>query len=158
MKIIMKYFIPKWNFFFLALYYSVHISFVSLFYSTLILLIVIDGSIGCFIFFSCLLNEALNYLKSMNCTMSFRTFLMINIHAGKNCCFNDSRIDFYLEYEPNPSSSKNLHHLFQSTYKFSDYAKYSMLLLLIFSSGMGSSKFNPWGWDDKDWMSDLVYI
>ncbi|KAF6172614.1 hypothetical protein GIB67_023298 [Kingdonia uniflora] len=34
--------------------------------------------------------------------------------TGKNCCFNNSRVDFYLEYEPHPSSSKNLNHLFQS--------------------------------------------
>ncbi|KAH7518045.1 hypothetical protein FEM48_Zijuj09G0128900 [Ziziphus jujuba var. spinosa] len=33
--------------------------------------------------------------------------------TGENCCFNDSRVDFYLEYEPHPSSAKNLHHLFQ---------------------------------------------
>ncbi|KAF5207878.1 Lipase [Thalictrum thalictroides] len=31
----------------------------------------------------------------------------------KNCCFNRSRIDFYLDYEPHPTSSKNLKHLFQ---------------------------------------------
>lgn len=36
------------------------------------------------------------------------------ICSGENCCFNSSRIDSYLEYEPHPSSSKNLHHLFQS--------------------------------------------
>lgn len=34
--------------------------------------------------------------------------------AGKNCCFNTSRVDFYLEYEPHPSSAKNINHLFQS--------------------------------------------
>ncbi|XP_042489343.1 triacylglycerol lipase 1-like [Macadamia integrifolia] len=34
--------------------------------------------------------------------------------TGKNCCFNESRVDFYLQYEPHPSSSKNLNHLFQS--------------------------------------------
>ncbi|CAA2967238.1 triacylglycerol lipase 1 [Olea europaea subsp. europaea] len=33
--------------------------------------------------------------------------------TGKNCCFNSSRIDFYLEYEPHPTSTKNLNHLFQ---------------------------------------------
>lgn len=38
----------------------------------------------------------------------------IDYIAGENCCFNDSRVDFYLEYEPHPSSAKNLHHLFQS--------------------------------------------
>ncbi|KAI4298515.1 hypothetical protein L6164_032065 [Bauhinia variegata] len=33
--------------------------------------------------------------------------------TGKNCCFNNSRVDFYLQYEPHPSASKNLRHLFQ---------------------------------------------
>ncbi|KNA03024.1 hypothetical protein SOVF_213050 isoform A [Spinacia oleracea] len=33
--------------------------------------------------------------------------------TGKNCCFNTSRVDFYLEYEPHPSSAKNINHLFQ---------------------------------------------
>lgn len=33
--------------------------------------------------------------------------------TGPNCCFNNSRIDFYLEYEPHPSSTKNIKHLFQ---------------------------------------------
>ncbi|KAJ0010063.1 hypothetical protein Pint_33842 [Pistacia integerrima] len=33
--------------------------------------------------------------------------------TGKNCCFNNSRVDFYLEYEPHPSSAKNMRHLFQ---------------------------------------------
>ncbi|KAL3515327.1 hypothetical protein ACH5RR_022229 [Cinchona calisaya] len=45
--------------------------------------------------------------------------------TGKNCCFNNSRIDFYLEYEPHPTSSKNLNHLFQmirkGTFKMYDY-------------------------------------
>ncbi|KAI3413113.1 Lipase [Psidium guajava] len=43
--------------------------------------------------------------------------------TGKNCCFNNSRVDFYLEYEPQPSSSKNLRHLFQMIRKGS-FAKY----------------------------------
>ncbi|KAI3916050.1 hypothetical protein MKW98_004491 [Papaver atlanticum] len=33
--------------------------------------------------------------------------------TGKNCCFNNSHVDFYLEFEPHPSSAKNLNHLFQ---------------------------------------------
>ncbi|KAF5448210.1 hypothetical protein F2P56_028766 [Juglans regia] len=43
--------------------------------------------------------------------------------TGENCCFNNSRVDFYLEYEPHPSSSKNLRHLFQMIRKgtFSKY-------------------------------------
>ncbi|KAM1002915.1 hypothetical protein FF1_003249 [Malus domestica] len=43
--------------------------------------------------------------------------------TGKNCCFNNSRVDLYLDYEPHPTSAKNLHHLFQMIRKgtFSQY-------------------------------------
>ncbi|XP_038705883.1 triacylglycerol lipase 1 isoform X2 [Tripterygium wilfordii] len=43
--------------------------------------------------------------------------------TGKNCCFNDSRVDFYFNYEPHPSSAKNLRHYFQMIRKgtFSQY-------------------------------------
>ncbi|KAG6761353.1 hypothetical protein POTOM_034568 [Populus tomentosa] len=34
--------------------------------------------------------------------------------TGKNCCFNSSSVDFFFEFEPHPSSAKNLRHLFQS--------------------------------------------
>ncbi|XP_057964625.1 triacylglycerol lipase 1 [Malania oleifera] len=44
--------------------------------------------------------------------------------TGKNCCFNNSRTDFYLEYEPHPSSSKNLNHLFQMI-REGTFAKYN---------------------------------
>ncbi|XP_073003412.1 triacylglycerol lipase 1 [Typha latifolia] len=43
--------------------------------------------------------------------------------TGENCCFNMSRVDYYLEYEPHPSSTKNLHHLFQMIRK-GTFAKY----------------------------------
>ncbi|CAF2157850.1 BnaA07g03890D [Brassica napus] len=43
--------------------------------------------------------------------------------TGKNCCFNDSRIEYYLDYEPHPSSVKNLRHLFQMIRKGS-FAQY----------------------------------
>ncbi|KAL1534559.1 sphingosine N-acyltransferase subunit lip1 [Salvia divinorum] len=52
--------------------------------------------------------------------------------TGKNCCFNSSRIDSYLEYEPHPSSSKNLHHLFQmireGTFAMYDYGLWKNLM------------------------------
>ncbi|KAK9165843.1 hypothetical protein Scep_001034 [Stephania cephalantha] len=45
--------------------------------------------------------------------------------TGGNCCFNNSRVDFYLDYEPHPSSAKNLNHLFQmirkGTFAMYDY-------------------------------------
>ncbi|PKA49876.1 Triacylglycerol lipase 1 [Apostasia shenzhenica] len=43
--------------------------------------------------------------------------------TGDNCCFNASRVDYYLQYEPHPSSTKNLHHLFQMIRK-GTFAKY----------------------------------
>lgn len=43
--------------------------------------------------------------------------------TGVNCCFNASRVEYYLEYEPHPSSTKNLNHLFQMIRK-GTFAKY----------------------------------
>jgi len=48
---------------------------------------------------------------------------MLSSITGQNCCFNSSRIDYYLEYEPHPSSTKNLRHLFQMIRK-GTFAKY----------------------------------
>ncbi|KAL5707110.1 sterol esterase [Ranunculus cassubicifolius] len=48
--------------------------------------------------------------------------------TGKNCCFNHSFIDYYLQYEPHPTSSKNLHHLFQMIRK-GKFAMYDYGLL-----------------------------
>ncbi|OIT26900.1 PREDICTED: triacylglycerol lipase 1 isoform X1 [Nicotiana attenuata] len=52
-------------------------------------------------------------IMDMMCEGHIHCDIWLSAITGKNCCFNDSRIDFYLEYEPHPSSSKNLHHLFQ---------------------------------------------
>ncbi|XP_078439168.1 lipase 1 [Wolffia australiana] len=43
--------------------------------------------------------------------------------TGKNCCFNDSRVEYYLKYEPHPSSARNIRHLFQMIRK-GTFAKY----------------------------------
>ncbi|WOG82444.1 hypothetical protein DCAR_0101608 [Daucus carota subsp. sativus] len=48
--------------------------------------------------------------------------------TGKNCCFNGSRVDFYLDNEPHPSSAKNLQHLFQMIRK-GTFAKYDYGLI-----------------------------
>ncbi|XP_074286262.1 triacylglycerol lipase 1-like isoform X2 [Silene latifolia] len=48
--------------------------------------------------------------------------------TGKNCCFNTSRVEYYLEYEPHPSSVKNLNHLFQMIRK-GTFAKYDYGML-----------------------------
>ncbi|KAL2996011.1 hypothetical protein AAZX31_10G250000 [Glycine max] len=64
---------------------------------------------------------------------------MLSSITGKNCCFNESRVEFYLEQEPHPSSSKNLNHLFQmirkGTYSKYDYGKLKNLIEY--------GKFNP---------------
>ncbi|KAK9667152.1 hypothetical protein RND81_14G236900 [Saponaria officinalis] len=48
--------------------------------------------------------------------------------TGKNCCFNTSRVEYYLEYEPHPSSVKNINHLFQMIRK-GTFAKYDYGML-----------------------------
>ncbi|GAA0153862.1 lipase [Lithospermum erythrorhizon] len=57
---------------------------------------------------------------------------MLTSITGGNCCFNNSRVDFYLKYEPHPSSSKNLNHLFQmirqGTFSMYDYGKWKNLV------------------------------
>ncbi|XP_017971739.1 PREDICTED: triacylglycerol lipase 1 [Theobroma cacao] len=53
--------------------------------------------------------------------------------TGQNCCFNKTRMDFYLEYEPHPSSVKNLRHLFQmirqGTFSQYDYGIWKNILM-----------------------------
>lgn len=41
------------------------------------------------------------------------SFLLLNF-IGPNCCINASRIDIYLDHEPQPTSTKNLIHFSQS--------------------------------------------
>lgn len=48
--------------------------------------------------------------------------------TGKNSYFNTSRVDYYLEYEPHPSSTKNLNHLFQMI-RQGTFAKYDYGML-----------------------------
>ncbi|CAL0316364.1 unnamed protein product [Lupinus luteus] len=63
--------------------------------------------------------------------------------TGQNCCFNESRVAYYLEQEPHPSSSKNLCHLFQMIRKgtFSKY-DYGMLKNLIVYGMSNPPKFD----------------
>lgn len=71
-------------------------------------------------------------IMDMMCDGHIHCDIWLSAITGKNCCFNDSRIDFYLEYEPHPSSSKNLHHLFQMIRKGSfamyDYGMWKNLM------------------------------
>ncbi|XP_062090208.1 triacylglycerol lipase 1 [Humulus lupulus] len=63
--------------------------------------------------------------------------------TGKNCCFNNSRVNFYLEYEPHPSSTKNIRHLFQMIRKgtFSKY-DYGVVKNLIQYGQLKPPEFN----------------
>ncbi|EEF43592.1 triacylglycerol lipase 1 [Ricinus communis] len=53
--------------------------------------------------------------------------------TGSNCCLNTSRMDLFFEYEPHPSSTKNLRHLFQmirqGTFSHYDYGIFKNLKL-----------------------------
>lgn len=63
------------------------------------------------------------YLLNSVCEGHFDCNDLLSSITGENCCFNNSRIDYYLGYEPHPSSSKNLHHLFQMI-RAGTFAKY----------------------------------
>ncbi|PIN07989.1 Triacylglycerol lipase [Handroanthus impetiginosus] len=86
--------------------------------------------------------------------------------TGKNCCFNSSRIDSYLEYEPHPTSSKNLHHLFQmirkGTFAMYDYGMwknlkfYSQLRPPVFDLSAIPSSLPIWmGYGGNDALADV---
>ncbi|KAI3445934.1 hypothetical protein Pfo_002599 [Paulownia fortunei] len=86
--------------------------------------------------------------------------------TGKNCCFNSSRIDFYLEFEPHPTSSKNLHHLFQmirkGTFAMYDYGMwknlkyYSQLKPPVFDLSSIPSSLPIWlGYGGNDALADV---
>ncbi|XP_010530730.1 PREDICTED: triacylglycerol lipase 1 [Tarenaya hassleriana] len=89
--------------------------------------------------------------------------------TGKNCCFNDSRIDFYLEYEPHPSSVKNLRHLFQMIRKgtFAQY-DYGFLKNLVvygktkppsFDLGLIPASLPLWmGYGGNDGLGDVMDV
>ncbi|KAL0365349.1 UNVERIFIED_CONTAM: Triacylglycerol lipase 1 [Sesamum angustifolium] len=85
--------------------------------------------------------------------------------TGKNCCFNNSRIDSYLEFEPHPSS-KNLHHLFQmirkGTFAMYDYGMwknmryYSKLEPPVFELSSIPSSLPIWmGYGGNDALADV---
>ncbi|KAG0485992.1 hypothetical protein HPP92_008087 [Vanilla planifolia] len=53
---------------------------------------------------------------------------LLSAITGNNCCFNASRVEYYLQFEPHASSTKNLHHLFQMIRK-GTFSKYDYGLL-----------------------------
>ncbi|KAK1395088.1 Lipase [Heracleum sosnowskyi] len=62
-------------------------------------------------------------VMDMMCDSNIDCGDMLGSITGKNCCFNSSRVDYYLDNEPHPSSAKNLQHLFQMIRK-GTFAKY----------------------------------
>ncbi|KAL3621112.1 sphingosine N-acyltransferase subunit lip1 [Castilleja foliolosa] len=89
--------------------------------------------------------------------------------TGENCCFNNSRVDFYLENEPHPSSSKNLHHLFQmirkGTFAMYDYGTWKNLLYYsqtnppVFDLSLIPSTLPIWmGYGGKDALADVADV
>ncbi|ERN10889.1 hypothetical protein AMTRI_Chr12g270120 [Amborella trichopoda] len=72
-------------------------------------------------------NTGVQILESI-CDRNAECSDILSSITGKNCCFNNSRVDFYLEYEPHPSSTKNLRHLFQMIRK-GNFARYDYGIL-----------------------------
>ncbi|KAF4382365.1 hypothetical protein G4B88_011317 [Cannabis sativa] len=89
--------------------------------------------------------------------------------TGKNCCFNNSRVDFYLEYEPHPSSAKNIRHLFQmirkGTFSKYDYGvvknlmQYGQLKPPVFNLGNIPESLPLWmAYGGDDALADLTDV
>ncbi|KZV22187.1 triacylglycerol lipase 1-like [Dorcoceras hygrometricum] len=89
--------------------------------------------------------------------------------TGKNCCFNSSRIASYLEFEPHPTSSKNLHHLFQmirkGTFSLYDYGiwknlmQYNQLKPPVFDLSSIPNSLPIWmGYGGNDALADVADV
>ncbi|KAK6775867.1 hypothetical protein RDI58_026868 [Solanum bulbocastanum] len=108
-------------------------------------------------------------IMDMMCDGLIHCDIWLSAITGKNCCFNDSRIDFYLEYEPNPSSSKNLHHLFQMIRKGSfamyDYGMWKNLMRYnqpkppVFDISQIPTSLPLWmGYGGNDALADVIDV
>ncbi|CAM6051352.1 unnamed protein product [Sphagnum compactum] len=62
---------------------------------------------------------------------SIALLMGVNILAGPDCCFNQTRYGYYLTWEPQPTSTKNMQHLSQmvrgSNFSMFDYGTYGNL-------------------------------
>ncbi|XP_050884898.1 triacylglycerol lipase 2 [Lathyrus oleraceus] len=81
-----------------------------------------------------LLNEAAKFVGQICSTLHQPCFDLITFFTGPNCCLNSSRIDFYTDYEPNPTSTKNLIHLSQMI-RTGQVAKYDYGILNMLRYG-----------------------
>ncbi|AES80482.1 triacylglycerol lipase-like protein [Medicago truncatula] len=57
--------------------------------------------------------EGLMFLKHICDILGLDCVNLLTPFTGPNCCINSSRIDYYLEHEPQPTSTKNLIHYSQ---------------------------------------------
>ncbi|XP_055833371.1 triacylglycerol lipase 1 isoform X2 [Solanum dulcamara] len=108
-------------------------------------------------------------IMDMMCDGYIHCDIWLSAITGKNCCFNDSRINFYLEYEPHPSSSKNLHHLFQMIRKGSfamyDYGMWRNLMRYnhpkppVFDISQIPTSLPLWmGYGGNDALADVIDV
>ncbi|XP_019450658.1 PREDICTED: triacylglycerol lipase 2-like isoform X1 [Lupinus angustifolius] len=58
-------------------------------------------------------DDAAKFLKRICHSLKLNCKNLLSIFTGANCCVNSSRVDVFLENEPQPSSTKNLIHLSQ---------------------------------------------
>ncbi|CAI0445451.1 unnamed protein product [Linum tenue] len=107
----------------------------------------------------------ISYLDHVSATIPRQ---LVTFHVDKvryNCCFNNSRLDFYLDYEPNPTSAKNLAHLFQMIRKgtfarydygiFKNYKLYGQTTPPVFDLGRIPDSFPLWmGYGGQDGLAD----
>ncbi|CAJ2645645.1 unnamed protein product [Trifolium pratense] len=63
------------------------------------------------------------FLDGICHTLNLNCANLMAFFTGPNCCINSSRIDFYLQHEPQPSSTKNLIH-FSQMIRTGNIAKY----------------------------------
>ena len=59
--------------------------------------------------------------------------------SGKNYCLNNSAVDVFLDYEPQPTSTKTMVHLAQSMKYFPKYKFTEHVLLCILPCSKNSS-------------------
>ncbi|WJX38825.1 hypothetical protein P8452_26445 [Trifolium repens] len=69
------------------------------------------------------MNVAIKFVKDICNTLNIKFTSLLALLSGPNCCMNSSRLDFYLDYEPQPTSTKNLIH-FSQMIKTGQIAKY----------------------------------
>ncbi|WJX38829.1 hypothetical protein P8452_26449 [Trifolium repens] len=69
------------------------------------------------------MNVAIKFVKDICNTLNIKFTSLLALLSGPNCCMNSSRLDFYLDYEPQPTSTKNLIR-FSQMIKTGQIAKY----------------------------------